>query len=245
AGGLVDLAVLTFLESAFSDNVGQEHNWTFRYLVILDGNGIPVLVTYMTVALWKDDMLSPAEVSEALEEKRLEDPYHLCSRVLSLGCLFTEGSHLYLDRGHPMEKRAVRALLGDLEALEGEFNCAMVVLRDFGKDHHFHQFFIGQGFIKVRMPDSCMLDLVPGNDLQGHMALLSPRNRRHFRKEIQAYEPDFRVEVLEDVKGGDLGRISQLYLNVQQNNLGLNTFPFPQKIYGMMAGHPQWEFICL
>src|SRR5690606_5743726 len=199
----------------------------------------------MTVALWKDDMLSPEAVSRALEGKRVQDPYHLCSRVLSLGCLFTEGRHLYMNKEHPMEKKAARAFLGTLEALGNEFDCAMLVLRDFKNDHHLQDFFIGQGFIKVRMPDSCMLDLVPGSDLEGHMASLSPRNRRHFRKEIQAFEPAFRVEVLEGGEEADLQRIALLYQNVQQNNLGLNTFPFPEKIYGRMAEHPQWEFICL
>lgn len=243
--GLMDWEGMKFLESAFSNNPDKAHNWTFNYLVILDGKGVPVLVTFMTGGLWKDDMLSPVEVSRTLEEERLEDPYHLCSTVLSLGCLFTEGNHLFLDRDHPLEKRAVHALFGILEVLEQELECSMVVLRDFGKEHHLQDFFIGQGFIKVRMPDSCTMDLGPGKDLQGHIAGLSPRNRRHLRKEILAHEPDFRVEVLEDGEGADLERISQLYDKVRQHNLGLNTFPFPEKIFALMAAHPQWEFLCL
>ena len=76
-----------------------------------DRAGKPVLATFFTAALWKDDMLASAEVSELVEQRRAEDPYYLTSTTFAMGSLLTEGDHLYLDRNADW-KGALDLLMG-------------------------------------------------------------------------------------------------------------------------------------
>ena len=243
--GTMDWDGLQFLENCFSNNGSLEDDWIFKYLTIHDTHGTPILLTFMTVSLWKDDMLSPESVSKDLEEKRKIEPYHMTSRVLSMGSLFTEGRHLFLDKDHPLRDETLRSFLAQLENMENEFGTKMTVLRDFGADNPLQKLLLGQGFIKVRMPDSCTLDLPFGASIDSHIERLSARNRRHFRKEILPFEEQFDVEVLNNCDMDILKRVHELYLNVQKHNLGLNTFPFPLKVVSKMASNPHWEFLIL
>ena len=89
---------LRFLEHAFAGGERPEDEWDFHYYVVRNRAGKPVLATFFTAALWKDDMLAAAEVSELVEARRAEDPYYLTSMAFAMGSLLTEGDHLYLDR---------------------------------------------------------------------------------------------------------------------------------------------------
>ena len=89
---------LKFLERAFAGGERPEDEWSFHYYVVRDREGKPVLATFFTAALWKDDMMASAEVSELVEQRRAEDPYYLTSMTFAMGSLLTEGDHLYLDR---------------------------------------------------------------------------------------------------------------------------------------------------
>ena len=243
--GTVDWDGLLFLEASFRGNERIEHNWEFRYLIVRDRKGKPILATFMTMGLWKDDMLAKENISKTLEEIRVHDPYHLTSRVLSMGSLFTEGSHLYLDYDHPLRDRALDVLMQTLETLEHQMDTKMTVLRDFDGDDPLGKYLNGQGFIRVQMPDSCVVDLVGKVDIEAHISGLSVLNRRHFRKEIQAFEPEFQVDILQACDEKQLGQLIGLYGNVHRNNLGLNTFPFPKRVFRTMSDNPRWEFILL
>ena len=85
-----------------------EDAWDFTYLVVRDADGTPVAATFFTTALWKDDMLSPADVSREVERRRKEaaDPWFLTSPMIGMGSLLTEGDHLYLDRSARLAHRA-------------------------------------------------------------------------------------------------------------------------------------------
>ena len=76
-----------------------------------DRAGKAVLATFFTAALWKDDMLASAEVSELVEARRAEDPYYLTSTTFAMGSLLTEGDHLYLNRNADW-KGALDLLMG-------------------------------------------------------------------------------------------------------------------------------------
>jgi len=103
--GSFDWGGLKFLEESFSGNQLPEDNWDFDYLIIRDNSGKSVLATFLTTALWKDDMLSPAEISLQVEDMRKTDPYYLTSKVISLGSLLTEGNHLTWTGNLPFGKR--------------------------------------------------------------------------------------------------------------------------------------------
>lgn len=243
--GVFDWEGLKFLEDAFCGNSKKEHNWVFKYIIIYDGQQQPVLATFLTLAYWKDDMLASTSLSKTIEGQRKTDPYYLTSKVLSMGSLFTEGDHLFVDKGHPLKQDALRALIQSLEQLEQHYSSKMTVLRDFKTDKYFHTCFQGQGFVRVKMPDSCNIDLSGFTDMEGFVSNFSSRNRRHVRKEILANIPLLNVEILKTCSKDQLEQIQKLYGNVHQNNLGLNMFAFPKKLFDKMSTHPNWEFITI
>tara|TARA_R110001583_G_scaffold192614_1_gene359339 strand:+ start:52408 stop:54816 length:2409 start_codon:yes stop_codon:yes gene_type:complete len=243
--GVYDWEGLKFLEDTFRGHVLREHNWTFRYLMIYDRKGNPILSTFLTLGLWKDDMLAPVNVSSTIEKERISNPYHLTSEVLSLGSLFTEGIHLYMDQGHPLKMQALTAMMQTLETLQVGLGAKMVVLRDFAEKEPLHNYFQGQGFVRVQMPDACTMELGHFDTMEAYVTTLSSRNRQHLRKEILALEPRFKIEILKTANRRQLKQIQALYANVHQNNLGLNTFPFPESLFENMANHSNWEFITI
>nr|AYM52918.1 8-amino-7-oxononanoate synthase [Sorangium cellulosum] len=236
---------LSFLERAFRDNPRPEHNVSFRYITIRDEASRPVLVTFFCRALWKDDMLAPASVSRQLEERRKLDPYHLTSYVVSMGSLFTEGQHCYIDRSHPRWREAIGLMLDQVDITEERLSASTLVLRDFVYDEELNQLIHSHGFIKIDMPESCVVEDLSWPGLDGYLESLSARSRRHFKKDIQPYEGCFDVVVQEEASEREIDEFHSLYENVRASNFALNTFSFPRKLFAAMSAHPLWEFIVL
>jgi 7-keto-8-aminopelargonate synthetase-like enzyme len=234
---------LMFLERVFSNNEKPEHNWNFHYFVVTDRLGHPVLITFFCAALWKDDMLAPAAVSHQIEEKRKQDPYYLTSRVLGMGCLFTEGQHCFMDPAHPLFKDSFQMLLDHVEALDVNLNTSMTVLRDFVSDTPLNEFFHNHGFLKVDMPESCIIENLEWDNVNGYLASLSARSRKHFRADIEPYEKYYDIVYRETPDENEIDAFYTLYENVRARNVDLNTFSFPRKLFSEMAKHPCWEFI--
>src|SRR5699024_5785246 len=86
-------------EDTFQNQVLPKDNWNFHYYIVRNEMEQPILATFFTDALWKDDMIEPAEVSWKIEELRATDkgPDYLTSKVFMMGSLLTEGNHLYID----------------------------------------------------------------------------------------------------------------------------------------------------
>ena len=236
---------LKFIEEVFRNHEKLENNWSFHYFIIRDKNSIPILSTFFTYSLWKDDMLAPASVSQLLEEKRIKDPYLMTSYVLSMGSLFTEGEHLYLDTSHPRSKLALSILHKEVEVLQKELNANMLVLRDFNSSNDLNETFHEQGFIKVNMPDSCIFTNFSWTSIEEYVGTLSSRSRRHFGKDIAPFEKMFEITIAETVAEDQLDKLYELYINVKNNNIGLNTFTYPKNLFTKMAGDNNWEFIIL
>jgi len=243
--GVYDWDGLKFLESAFHSNSSKEHDWLFRYIIIRDGDGQPVLMTFLTLSLWKDDMLARSDVSRSIEEERKSDPYHLSSMVVSMGSLFTEGDHAYWDSSHPMGERAMNLFLEVMEQQERELGAKMTVLRDFPKASKWNNQLQGHGFLRVQMPDSCTVDLKGVPSIEVYINGLSSRSRRHFRKDIQPYMGLVHCTVVSKLTVAQLEQASKLFGAVQSNNLGLNTYSFPNVLFDRMNRSPLWEFIML
>ncbi len=243
--GVHDWDGLKFLEQTFSNNELKENNWEFWYLMIFDQQSNPVLAALVSSSLWKDDMLANVTASKTIEEERKADPYYMTSKVLSLGCLFTEGNHLYVDDKHPLKNDALNKLMQSLEKLEQSSNSKMVVLRDFNEDNKLHSYFQGQGFVRIQMPNSCKIHLKDNESIQQYTSRLSSRSKKHLRKDILAHEPSLNVSILKKLNKTQLIQVQGLYKNVRQNNLGLNTFSYPVKLFKNMSQHPNWEFIII
>jgi len=243
--GIFDWDGLLFLESVFNDNIMKEHNWRFYYFIIRDAKNKPILATFFTFNLWKEDMLASESISVNLEQQRINNPYLFTSYVLSMGSLFTEGQHYYLDKNHSDYKMAFDMMFQKLDDLDLKLNPSMLVLRDFEIDSNLNQIFHQQGFIKISMPESCTIEDLTWNNVDEYIATLSSRNRRHFRKEIVPFESCFDIIIKTALNSQELSHLYELYENVRKNNLGLNTFSFPKKMLKIMSKHPNWEFIIL
>ncbi|MEZ7506049.1 aminotransferase class I/II-fold pyridoxal phosphate-dependent enzyme [Flavobacterium sp. Arc2] len=236
---------LSFLENAFSNTNSPENNWEFHYYVIKDKNEIPILVTFFTFGLWKDDMLAPESISLQLEEKRKQNPLYLTSKVLGMGSLFTEGNHCYINKTHPLAEEAIVLLLQQVEIVYHKLDADMLVLRDFEEDQQLNRIFHNQGFLKINMPETCIIQNSKWNSTEEFSATLSSRSRKHFFKEIVPFEQAFNIVIKDQLSDEELEQAYYLYQNVKNNNHAINTFTYPIKVFKKMESNRQWEFILL
>lgn len=242
--GLMNFEGMKFLESVFTGNIQPEHNYEFYYFQISDEKGKPLLITFATYCLWKEDMLAPVSVSRKLEEKRKEDPYYHTSYTLCMGSFLTEGEHLFLNRNHPKWKQALKEFLRELEILEKKLEPETVLLRDFDtEDKELSDIFHNRGFVKVNMPDSCHYKNFDWETIEEYSEKLSSRSRRHLKKEILEFIPYFDINIKARVADSDLQDYFELYQQVKSNNPGLNTFEYPYRLFEEMNISGNWEFI--
>ncbi|SHN12019.1 aminotransferase class I/II-fold pyridoxal phosphate-dependent enzyme [Flavobacterium xinjiangense] len=236
---------LCFLEDAFKNSADPKNNWSFHYYIISDNNNVPLLATFFTFGLWKDDMLAPESVSLQLEEKRIRNPFYLTSKVLGMGSLFTEGNHCYINKAHPLSKDAVELLSEQVEMLNQNLNADMLVLRDFDEDVELNRMFHNHGFIKINMPETCIIQNVSWNTIEEFTSTLSARSKKHFTKEILPFEKAFDITIKEQLTPNEIIQGYQLYKNVKNNNYAVNTFTHSIDVFEKMTTNPHWEFILL
>jgi 7-keto-8-aminopelargonate synthetase-like enzyme len=245
--GTFDWKGLKMLEAAFRDNPLPQDNWGFDYLVARDGAGTIIAATFLTTALWKDDMLSPSEISAQVEEKRKSDPYYLTSRVLCSGSLLTEGEHLYIDRSQPLWKDALQLMLEKIYSLRELRQASHIVLRDFHGIHpELDNLMVDNGFFRVSLPDTHMVPALPWNSPQEFYDSLSVNNRSHVRKKILRHTSRFEAETI-NVSSWveEVEYWYSLYHNVQSGSLELNTFALPYKLFRQLALDENWEVLQL
>jgi 7-keto-8-aminopelargonate synthetase-like enzyme/predicted N-acyltransferase len=246
--GTFSAAGLRFLEQAFSREGRPEDRWDFHYYVVRDDRDAPVLATWFTAGLWKDDMLATAEVSALVEERRQTDPYFLVSRTLGMGSLLTEGDHLYLDRAR--DWRSALSLLSDAVAAQAaQSGAATIAIRDLDThDTELADALRERGFVAIAMPDSYVIDPVIADDATW-LAELSERARRHQRREVLGREDQYEVEVLRHgarvPDDDELELLHRLYLNVRERSLEINSFELPETLLRDMLDHPCWELVVL
>lgn len=245
--GILDWDGQIFLEKVFRDNEKKEHNWEFKYVIVKDEHQKIVLATSLSKALWKDDLLAPASTSLKVEEQRKAmDPYYLTSTVLSTGSIFTEGDHIYVDDSHPDLLKGWKVLLETLETIDhNEYNGAMTALRDFPPENPYNGIFHDHGFVKVNMPEASEFTNFEWETPEDFQNSLTRRSRRHFGKDIAAFVDKFEQVVCQNLDEDSLLKLQVLYENVRQNNPGLNTFPFPKKVFHYMNENANWEFLLL
>jgi 7-keto-8-aminopelargonate synthetase-like enzyme len=248
ARGVFSSDGLAFLENTFRDNPESHNNWKFHYFLVRDARRRPILATFFTDAIWKDDMLSSEALSRKVEERRREDPYYLASRVLSMGALLTEGEHLFLDRTADWRK----AMLLMLEALGDEqLRCKAtnLVIRDIAQqDHELDAFLKEQGFFRFNMPESFSLELDWPTE-EAWLERLPFKARWHQKKHVLPFCDAYRLEVI-DSSGRRLAREElehcyELYLAVKKRSLTINTFALPDKTLECLLATPNCELLQL
>jgi 7-keto-8-aminopelargonate synthetase-like enzyme len=245
--GSFDWNGLYALEQCFRNNSKPEDCWKFDYLVIRDNSGRIVLATFLTTTVWKEDMLSAAEVSLPAEKKRKNDPYYLTSRVVSTGSLLTEGEHIYINKASPLWKDALKMLVEKMSSLQEQYKADSVVLRDFREpDKELDEFFTDIGFFRVSMPETNVVNGLDWEGAEGFYRQLSKRSRQHFREDVRKYRDKFEVSVnRKPVCDEEADTWYRLYLNVKNHSLELNTFPLPRKVFSVLPQAPGWEVLRL
>ena len=117
--------------------------------------------------------------------------------MVAAGSLLTEGDHLYLDRSRDW-RTALRMILKAARAEEDAAGAAAVVLRDLPDgDAELHEFLLGEGLMRIPVWDTWVREVDFADD-EEFLAGLSRGHRYHQRYNVLAWEPRFRVEVLED-----------------------------------------------
>lgn len=242
---------LRLLERVFATgNERPEDRWDFRYYVVRDAAGAPVLATFFTAALWKDDMLAAAEISRQVEQRRARDPYYLTSHTFAMGSLLTEGDHLYLDRGADW-CGALGMLLDAVTEDAAVAGAGTVVLRDLDPaDAELSAVLRERGYVRLDMPDSLVVDGLAASD-EEWLGGLSQRARAHQRREVLPFDGTLEVEVLRARAGARpssdaaLDHLHELYRNVRARGLELNTFELPRTLWRELLDDPCWEVVVL
>jgi 7-keto-8-aminopelargonate synthetase-like enzyme len=245
--GVFDWEGCRFLEETFIGNPDPENNWKFHYLIIKDENKKPILATFFTELIWKDDMVAPAIVSQQIEEIRKTDRYYLSSRVIMMGSLITIGDHLYVDKTSPEWQTALLELVRIMNSEKEKSGATMVQLRDLDThDLELSNFLIKEGFIKVEMPDTHTLTNIKWKKEEDYLSSFSSGSRWHFKKMILEKKKFFNVDVLsgeQKVERGNIHTWYQLYENVKRKSFNINTYELPIKYFSNMQHHPRWEVI--
>jgi 7-keto-8-aminopelargonate synthetase-like enzyme len=246
--GTFDWEGCKFLEETYSNNPEPENNWKIHYLVIRDQQKTPVLATFFTELLCKDDMIAPADVSQQIEHDRKKDKYYLTSKVVMMGSLLSVGDHMYIDRKHASWNKAVLEMIRLMNDIRLKGGAAAVQLRDIDtNDTELSEFFIKEGFIKVEMPDTHTLHRADWKSEEEYMMnRLSTKARWHFRRNILDKRDLYNITLLSGKKDVALNRIAewqQLYRNVKDKSLNINTYELPEKYFTNIIDHPNWEVI--
>jgi 7-keto-8-aminopelargonate synthetase-like enzyme len=242
---IFDWEGLVYLEKTFSQHSDPTNQWDFFYYTIKDDKGKIILMTFFTYGLWKDDMLATESVSIHLEEIRKTNPLYLTSKVLSMGSLFTEGKHCFINQENPLAEKALKLLLDKVEEKYNAINADMLVLRDFEDGNKYSKTILDQGYFKIDMPESCVSHNQIWNTNEEFANGLSPRSRKHFNKEIEPYENCYEVAIKDKLNKLEIARTYQLYNNVKDNNYAINTFRYTLEVFENMNESPNWEFILL
>lgn len=235
---------LLHLEQVFNNKKDEEHNWKFHYYIIRDQYNQPVLATYFTSILTKDDMLAPAEVSQEIEWTRLDDPYYLCSTSLLMGTQLSTGKHLYIDHTRKDWKSLMMTLLDETWKLQEKENANSLNYRDFdAKDRVMEDFFIDNGFIKAELPSSLIIEDIHVGDESNYLTALKHDKRHYIKNKVMNYAHHYTTRIVEEPSKQEAEHYHQLYKNVANRNFDINVFHLPVSLFEQTANHPQWEVI--
>ncbi|NTW31408.1 MAG: aminotransferase class I/II-fold pyridoxal phosphate-dependent enzyme [Bacteroidetes bacterium] len=237
---------LLFLEDVFCNNSEKENNWEFFYYIIRDNSGKVILSTFFTSCFIKEDMFSPAKVSEKIEEERKKDPYYLTTKAFIMGSMLTEGQHIYIDKESPKWKQALIKLLDLIWTEQEKQEATVLMLRDFREDDlEIRSFFMDQGFVKIDIEENNLINNSEKIDSKVFFQeKLDIKKRYYFRKDILKDEDLFSVS-FSPCKKEEAPIYYQLYKNVKSTKLGLNTFDLPFKLFSKMCDSENWEVIKL
>ena len=246
--GNLTASSLKTMEAVFEGGDSPESQCDFYYLVVRDQSSQPVLATFYTHSIVKDDIFAPASVSAQIEKTRKMDPLFLTSRSISLGAPITKGKHLHLDMNHKGWKEALRLLIQNMEKAMQEHGATQMMLREFmgEENEELTQHMYELGFTAWELPTVSRLDNMDWNTreefMQGH---LSSRYRSDLRREVLKYEDQFEVVTTRLKSEEEIEEAYKLYMDVFEGSLEMNVFPLPMKFFREICANPNYDIIRL
>jgi 7-keto-8-aminopelargonate synthetase-like enzyme len=242
--GVFDWNTMNLLERSFSGNDMPEENWDFDYVIVRDFSGKPVLGTFLTCSLMKDDMLSDEAISKDIEERRKKDPYLLTSKTLSVGSQITEGHHLYVDFDSELWREALSMLLQKMEMLQVQYGATTLMLRDFpANDLRMDDFMVDNGFFRINLPETYAVKTSTFRTDEDFLSHLSKRSKRHFKENIMRHAHKFDVSADSVSSDQSIREYYELYRSVKERSLALNTFALPYRFFENFGRNKNWEIL--
>lgn len=244
-----DHATLKSFEEIFRNRAEKESNWGWHYFIVRSGS-LPVAATFFTDALWKDDMLMRAEVSDRIEQARVHDRYFLTSRAFGMGTLLSEGNHLFLERKGPWQQ-ALAMIVEAAAKAQRSVGATSLVFRDLPEgDAELDAAFLEHGLVKMPMLAGHVVDLTRWNTEDEFFATLGSRTRRRVRSEVQAVQQQFTQKLFRHgidaaPTAEEFGHYYSLYKRVKDRKRRLNTFDLPTDIVEKLWATPGWELLAL
>lgn len=144
-----------------------------------------------------------------------------------------------------MVEEAIVLLLEQAELVYQKLDADMLIFRDFEEDLQRNTIFHNRGFLKINMPDSCVVEELPWNNIDGFINSLSKRSKRHFMEEVLPFENSFDIVIKNQLTPNEMEHCYSLYNNVKNRNQAINSFTYPKKVFIEMSNDPNWEFVLL
>lgn len=189
-------------------------------------------------------MIALENVSRQIEEIRKTDPYYLCTKTLVMGSMFADGNFLYVDEKHPKRHQAIRALFSFAEQKKIDTNSASILFRDFEENHFMCKVLEEEGYAKIRMPNTIIVENKPWKTNDDYLKLISSKNdRRNFRRYIFNNEYFFDITVKKELSQQEADIYYRLFSNIKDQNFAFNFFKFPVKVCQILSKYDEWEFI--
>ncbi len=241
--GAFDYDTLALFELVFSNNAEKENNWKWYYYIVEENHRV-VLATFFTSGLSKDDMLASQAVSAKIEEVRKTDPYYLTSTYFMMGCLLTNGDHLYIDRENPLWKKAFTKLLDEVWKEQDRQKAAVLFLRDFvAPDDELKLMMMDLGFIKLDLTGNNILANLKDLSFDEYWNTRLNRKHRYQLKSEALTDIDLFSVKINQYTEAEILDFYNLYINVKRKSFGLNTFDLPVKLFYEAVKSKQWEII--
>jgi 7-keto-8-aminopelargonate synthetase-like enzyme len=247
--GTFDWEGCRFIEETFQGNPEPENNWDMHYVIIRDRQTAqPILATFFSVLLCKDDMIAPESVSKKIEEIRRVDSLYLTSKIVMMGSLLSEGEHIFVKRVHPFWKDSVRAMISLAKEIKKKSSAAAIHLRDFQKtDIEMRDFLVQEGFFRYDMPDTLEITNVDKTrTVDTFLNSLSSKTRYYVRKNTVKAEVQFSIKNLDQndqFSTDQIIRWYELYKNVKNRSYTINTFTLPFKLFENVTKYKGWQII--
>ena len=241
-------ANLELLESIYTKEKSLENNWEFYYLVVKDNSKNIVLMTFITVALTKDDMFSEPHISEKIEEQRAHNnPYYLTSKTVLTGSLITKGNHVYINYEHKNWSGALSILSETLTNIQDQSNASKIMIRDFydSQPHNLEKFMLEKGFIKYQLPNNMVVENMKWGNIDEYLSSLSQKYRYNVRKEILKYESNFIADYSKPKNEEEIKTLYKLYENVYETSFTFNVFKLPTEYFNQMCKSENYDIIKL